>query len=294
MADTWDMSFLVDQNTQIQEARGNVARHFGILQQVLIGKHLVNFVGAEDRLAFLRVMGRLSQRSWQEKVALRFRTPLSGEKRVALQARPGTGPTAWWLMLSESGAETLPSIGEAETGDAMASEQEFGAVAAAAAGDTPGKLDLSVFRAAVLAKDAKLSQSKHAELDQRIGETLRETATGGIVTQPARGEYALVHDKDVPAQAIAERITITADSVGVPAKALGLAHDSEPMPEEAGAQDVRELIHTLRLDLAGRATGLKRSGNGYGTRQPKAHGALAADAEHKPSLLASLLGLIGK
>ena len=40
MADTWDMSFLVDQATQIQEARGNLSRHFGMLQQVLIGVSL--------------------------------------------------------------------------------------------------------------------------------------------------------------------------------------------------------------------------------------------------------------
>jgi hypothetical protein len=298
MADTWDMSFLVDQTTQIQEARGNLGRHFGILQQVLIGKHLVNFIGAEDRLAFLRMMGRLSQRSWQDTVAVRFRTPLSGQKRVALQARPGTGPMAWWLMLSESGAETLPLISELETGGVLASEEEFGAVAAAAAGDTPGKLDLSVFRAAVLADHVpgtKLSESKHAELDQKIGETLRETATGGIVTQPARGEYALVHGKDVPALHIAERITVTADAVGVPAKQLGLAHDSEPVPEDTGAAEVRELIHHLRLDLAGRATGLQRSGDAYGTRQPKGHAAHAAETpERKPSFIASLLGLIGK
>jgi hypothetical protein len=296
MADSWEMSFLVDQTTQIQEARGNLARHFGMLQQVLIGKHLVNFIGADDRLAFLRMMGRLSQRSWHDTVACRLRTPLSGEKRVALQARPGNGPTAWWLMISEHGAETLPLVGEVETGDAMASEQEFGAVAAAAAGDTPGKLDLSVFRAAALAgaSGAQLSESKHAELHQKIGETLRETATGGIVTQPAQGEYALVHDKEVPAHQIAERISVTADAVGVPAHALGLAHDSEPMPEDANAQEVRELIHTLRLDLAGRATGLKRHGSAYGTRQPH-HGSAAPDpGERKPSFLASLLGLIGK
>src|SRR5689334_14714501 len=132
MSDSWDMSFLVDQTTQIQEARGKLAPHFGMLQQVLIGKHLINFIGADDRLAFLRMMGRLSQRSWNETVACRLRTPLSGEKRVALQARPGPGPMAWWLMMGETGAEALPLIGEVETGEAMASAQEFGAVAAAA------------------------------------------------------------------------------------------------------------------------------------------------------------------
>ncbi|HVT54328.1 MAG TPA: PAS domain-containing protein [Dongiaceae bacterium] len=289
MADSWDMSFLVDQATQIQEARGNLGRHFGVLQQVLIGKHLVNFIGAEDRLAFLRMMGRLSQRSWNERVACRLRTPLSGEKRVALQARPGPGPMAWWLMMSESGAEALPLIAEVGDGEAMASEQEFGAVAAAAAaGDAPNGLDLSVFRASVLADHtpgAKLSHAAHAELDQKIGATLRETAAGGIVTQPARGEYALVHGRELPAEHIAERITVTADAVGVSKQDLGLSHDSHPLPPEAQSDEVREMIHNLRLDLAGRATGMKRSGSGYQRRDDP--------AARKPSLIASLLGLIG-
>ena len=286
MADSWDMSFLVDQATQIREARGNLAKHFGMLQQVMIGKHLVNFVGAEDRLAFLRMMGRLSQRNWTETVALRFRTPLSGELRVALQARPGSGPMAWWIMLGEQGAQQLPLISEVGGGETMANEEEFGAVAAAASGDAPGKLDLSVFRAAVLAnKGTALSEAKHAELDQKIGETLRETATGGIVTQPSPGEYALVHDKDVPAERIAERLTVTADAVGVSKEELGLSHDSETLPEDG--KDVREMIHNLRLDLAGRATGLKRSGAGYRRTG-------SGEAERKPSFLSNLIGLISK
>jgi hypothetical protein len=285
MADSWDMSFLVDQATQIREARGNLGKHFGMLQQVMIGKHLVNFVGAEDRLAFLRMMGRLSQRNWTETVALRFRTPLSGELRVALQARPGSGPMAWWIMLGEQGAGQLPLISEVGGGEALASEEEFGAVAAAASGDAPGKLDLSVFRAAALADKAgaALSESKHAELDQKIGATLRESATGGIVTQPSPGEYALVHGKDVPAEQIAERLTVTADAIGVSKQTLGLSHDSETLPQDG--KDVREMIHNLRLDLAGRATGLKRSGSGYGAN---------GEAERKPSFFSNLIGLISK
>ncbi len=293
MADTWDMSFLVDEATQIQEARGNLARHFGMLTQILIGKHLVNFVGAEDRLAFLRMMGRLSQRNWNATVAFRLNTPLSGELRVGLQARPGPGPMAWWLMVGEVGADQLPLIGEVESGAAMASEEEFGAVAAAAAGDASGTLDLSVFRAAVLADNApgaKLSDSKHAELDQKIGETLRETATGGIVTQPSRGEYALVHPTDLPADQIADRITVTADAVGVSKENLGLTHDSETLPEDMQAKEVRDLIHNLRLDLASRATGTKPGGEA----QRRAGRGADDTGEHKGSFFSNLFGLINK
>jgi hypothetical protein len=298
MADSWDMSFLVDPATQIRETRGNLAKHFGMLQQVLIGKHLVNFVGAEDRLAFLRMMGRLSQRNRTERVAFRLRTPLSGELRLALQARPGSGPMAWWLMTGEQGADQLPLISEIESGDGMANEEEFGAVAAAAAGDTPGKLDLSVFRAGVLADGrpgGALSQSEQAELDQKIGETLRGTAAGGIVTQPSPGEYALIHGRDVPAEQIAERLMVTADAAGVSKQELGLFHETEPVPEDSQAQAVREMIHNLRLDIAGRATGLKRSGSGYHGPAANAAGAgNGGEAGRKPSFFSNLIGLISK
>ncbi len=86
-----------------------------------------------DRLPFMRMMGRLSQRSWNELVTIGFKTPMSGELKVALQARPGSGPMAWWLLLSETTTDGLKTIAEASEGDALASEDEFAVVAAAAA-----------------------------------------------------------------------------------------------------------------------------------------------------------------
>ncbi len=204
MADTWDMSFLVDSATQIQEARGNLARHFGMLQQVLIGKHLVNFVADDDRLPFMRMMGRLSQRSWNELVTIGFKTPMSGKLKVALQARPGSGPMAWWLLLSETATDGLKTIAEVSEGDALASEDEFAVVAAAAAAGAGKPLDLSVFRTEVLttalATGLGLSAAKSMALDQRIGRTLQDSATGGVVSRPEPGHYALMHDKDGGAQ----------------------------------------------------------------------------------------------
>ena len=262
MADTWDMSFLVDQTTQIQEARGNLARHFGMLQQVLIGKHLVNFVGAEDRLGFLRMMGRLSQRNWSEQVSFRFRTPLSGERRVALQARPGSGPMAWWLMVSENEAEGLPLIADVEFGDSLTSEDEFGVLALGAAAEEKKKLDVSVFRAAALTGDQArpmLSPAKSAELEQKIGATLKENAVAGLVARPEPGQFALMHGQDVSSQHIAEKITATANAAGVPAEALGLSHKTEPLPADASAQSVQALIRSMRQTLQAREAARRSS-----------------------------------
>lgn len=255
MADTWDMSFLVDQATQIQEARGNLTRHFGMLQQVLIGKHLVNFIGEDDRLAFMRMMGRLSQRSWTDVVSVTFRTPVSGERKLALQARPGSGPMAWWLLLSENGVETLKPIAAVSDGDPLATEDEFSMMAAAAAAGAGRSLDLSVFRAQALAVSPAatgLSAAKHAELEQKIGETLLDSAAGGVVSRPEPGHYALMHDKDVPAERIAEQITETAEEAGVTAEKLGLSHKTEPMPEDGDAAAMRDLVRNMRQNLTAR------------------------------------------
>jgi hypothetical protein len=261
MADTWDMSFLVDQATQIQEARGNLAKHFGMLQQVLIGKHLVNFVGDDDRLHVMRMMGRLAARNWNEVVTIRFRTPLCGEMKVALQARPGSGPMAWWLMLSENVADGLRPIADASEGEALASEDEFTAVASAAAASAGRPLDLSVFRAHALTvspSGAGLSASKHAELEQKIGETLIDNAAGGVVSRPEPGHYTLMHDKDVAAEDIAGKLTATAAEAGVPAEKLGLLHKTVAAPADADAAAMRDLVRNLRKDLSGR--GERKSG----------------------------------
>ena len=256
MADTWDMSFLVDQATQIRETRGNLARHFGMLQQVLIGKHLVNFVGDEDRLPLMRMMGLLSQRNWNEVVGITFKTPMSGELKVALQARPGSGPMAWWLMLSETPIEGARPIAEVSEGDVLATEDEFTAIASAAAAGAGKPLDLSVFRTEVLtgalATGMGLSAMKSAELDQKIGETLQDSAAGGVVSRPEPGHYALIHDKDVAASQLAGKITETAAEAGVSAEKLGLTHKTEPVPQDADAVAVRDLMRNMRQNLSDR------------------------------------------
>lgn len=264
MADTWDMSFLVDQATQIQEARGNLTRHFGMLQQVLIGKHLVNFITDDDRLHVMRMMGRLSQRNWNEVVSVTLRTPMSGENKLALQARPGSGPMAWWLMLSESGAASAKPIKDVSEGDPLATEDEFSVVASAAAAGAGKPLDLSVFRAHVLTvspSGAGLSAAKHAELDQKIGATLSDNAKGGVVSRPEPGHYALMHDQDVPATSIAGKITETAAEVGVSAEKLGLSHKTVPAPADADATAMRDLMRNMRQNLSGSAE--RKSSGGF-------------------------------
>jgi hypothetical protein len=210
----------------------------------------------------MRMMGRLSQRNWNEVVAVTLRTPMSGEAKLALQARPGSGPMAWWLLLSETGAENARPIAEVSEGDALATEDEFAVVASASAAGAGRPLDLSVFRAHALTispSGAGLSAAKHAELDQKIGETLIDNAAGGVVSRPEPGHYALVHEKDVLAEDIADKITGGVAGVGIPAEKLGLSHQTVPVPADADAAAMRDLMRNMRSNLSGR-TERKASG----------------------------------
>jgi hypothetical protein len=209
----------------------------------------------------MRMMGRLSQRNWNEVVSVSFRTPVSGDRKLALQARPGSGPMAWWLLFSESGVDQLKPIAEVSEGDGMASEDEFVVVARAAAAGAGKPLDLSVFRAHALTVSptgAGLSAAKHAALEQKIGETLQDSATGGVISRPEPGHYALIHDKDVLAQVIAGKITETAGEVGVPADKLGLSHKTVPVTPDTDVAAMRDLMRNMRQDLSGR--GERKSG----------------------------------
>jgi len=201
-------------------------------------------------------MGRLSQRTWNEVVTLTLKTPMSGDLQVALQARPGSGPMAWWLMLSEGAVEGARSIGAASDGDQLATADEFAVVASAAAAGAGKPLDLSVFRAEALTISPAatgLSAAKHAELDQKIGATLQDSAAGGVVSRPEPGHYALMHDKAVAPQEIAGKITETAAEAGISAETLGLSHNTVAVPEDVDQAAMRDLMRNMRQNLTTRS-----------------------------------------
>jgi hypothetical protein len=61
-----------------------------------------------------------------------------------------------------------------------------------------------------------------------------------------------MHDKDIPADHIAGKITETAAEVGVPAASLGLSHKTEPAMSDADAAAMRDLMRSMRQNLSGR------------------------------------------
>ena len=260
------MSFLIDQATRIHEARGNFGKHIGKPMRGLIGDHLVNFVAQEDRLPFLRFMARLLLQSGTNTATARIRTPVIGEKVFELDARHGSRPKTWWLMLSPSSARGYPSLASMMSGDSVASGEEFGCLARSSARQAGGGLDVTLFQSRAVSSRSfgKLTKERRAELDQKIGEVLLNSSSTGIVTKPDMGQYAVMHGADELPQAISDKIVAAAAEMDLSEEELGLSRTTEKLTADVEIEDVARMIRDMREKIAARAEETKGASEAKG------------------------------
>ena len=256
MANTWDMSFLVDQATKIHEARGNFGQHLGRPLRGLVGEHLINFVAQEDRLLFLRFMAKLLLQSGVTTATARIHTPIIGEKIFELDARNGNRAKTWWMMLSATNSRGFAPLSSVVDTDPLASGDEFGLLARNAAKQGAGKLGMTLFQSRAVAERSfgKMTKERRDALDKRIGEVLIEATDTGIVTKPDVGQYAMLHGANISPQQISERIVQAANELEITETELGLTRTTEALAENVEAEDVGRMIRSMREKLVQRAT----------------------------------------
>jgi hypothetical protein len=286
MAETWDMSFLIDQATRIHEARGNFGKYIGKPMRGLVGDHLVNFVAQEDRLLFLRFMARLLLQSGANTATARIHTPIIGEKIFELDARNGSRPKTWWLMLSSSNARGYASLASLVSNDPVASGDEFGHLARSAARQAGKRLDVTLFQSNAVSERSfgKMTKERREALDKKIGEVLLNATSTGVVTKPELGQYAVIHGTDEQPQDLSDKIVAAASEMDVSEQELGLTRTTAPLKEDVEVEDVARMIRDMRVKIAARetASGEAASGNG-------AVGRGGADPEKKGSLVKTLI-----
>ncbi len=252
MADSWDMSFLVDQATTIHEARGNFGQHLGTPLRGLVGEHLINFVAQEDRLLFLRFMAKLLLQSGTTTATARIHTPIIGEKVFELDARNGSRAKTWWMMLSATNARGYAPLAHVVDSDPLASGDEFSQLATSAARKAGGQLDMTLFQSKAVAgrNAAGMTEERRAELDQKIGEVLMDATDTGIVTKPEAGQYAVLHGAAVSPRQISERIVAAASEMAISEQELGLSETTEKLEETIASEDVARIVSNMRERLA--------------------------------------------
>ncbi|WP_374380933.1 hypothetical protein [Dongia sp.] len=256
MSDSWDMSFLIDQATRIHEARGNFGKHFGRPLRGLVDDHLVNFVAQEDRILFLRFMAKLLLQTGITTATARIHTPIIGEKVFELDARNGSRPKTWWLMLSATNARGYQHLSDIVDTDPMASDEEFGNLAISAARQGGGKLGMTMFQSKAVSERSfgKMTPERREALDKRIGEVLVEATDTGVVTKPEAGHYAVLHGEGVSPQQISDRIVQAASEMEITEQELGLSRATETVAENVDAEEVGRMIRDMRKKLVDRAT----------------------------------------
>ena len=286
MAETWDMSFLIDQATRIHEARGNFGKYIGKPMRGLVGDHLVNFVAQEDRLLFLRFMARLLLQSGTNTATARIHTPIIGEKIFELDARNGSRPKTWWLMLSSSNARGYAPLASLVSSDPVASGDEFGHLARSAARQAGKRLDVTLFQSNAVSERSfgKMTKERREALDKKIGEVLLSATSTGVVTKPELGQYAVIHGTDERPQDLSDKIVAAASEMDVTEQELGLTRTTENLTADVEVEDVARMIRDMRVKIAARETASGDAPSGKG-----AVGSSGAGPKKKDSLVKTII-----
>ncbi|HEX6121294.1 MAG TPA: hypothetical protein VFZ03_17740, partial [Dongiaceae bacterium] len=101
MAETWDLSLLIDMATRIHDARGMTGQHLGVEARFLPDRLFIDFVDASNRGAFRRRLVKM-QAGKLDIVRVRVITGSEGAQEFFAALRPAAIDERKWLMLAAS------------------------------------------------------------------------------------------------------------------------------------------------------------------------------------------------
>lgn len=250
MAETWDLSLLIDTSTRIHDARGMTGQHLGLEARHLPDHHFIEFVEETNRAAFRRRLVKMVARKL-DIVRVRVLTASEGAQEffAALRTSPAEGQ--WWLMLAASlRDETAPLAALERTG--LAEGDEFMMLVESAARQLNGEVDLMQVRAALLTEHGGAASGTPADVRQKLESEFHdivvEHAYENIATNPQPGEYLMLKERSKPAAEVLDQLGAAAERMDIPAADLGL--DAKTVPMESLAGDFsRANIHSVVYDL---------------------------------------------
>jgi hypothetical protein len=253
MAETWDLSLLIDTSTRIHDARGMTGHHLGLEARHLPDHHFIEFVEESNRAAFRRRLVKMVAHKL-DIVRVRVLTASEGAQEffAALRTSPAEGQ--WWLMLVASlRDETAPLAALERTG--LAEGDEFMMLVESAARQLSGEVDLMQVRAEMLTDAGAAASKTPAEVRQKLEsefhEIVVEHAYENIATSPQPGEYLMLKDRSTPAVDVLNKLGAAAERMDIPAADLGLKAKTVPMESLAGdfsQANIDGVVYDLRHD----------------------------------------------
>jgi hypothetical protein len=251
MAETWDLSLLIDMATKIHDARGMTGQHLGLEARFLPDRLFIDFVDPGNRGAFRRRLVKM-QAGKLDVVRVRVITGSEGCQEFFAALRDSATEQQWWLMLTASLCDETPALAALErTG--LAEGDEFMMLVESASRQLGGEVDLMQVRAELLTEAAasRTSAEVRQRLESEFDEIVVENAFDNIATRPQPGEYLMLRDRAKPAAEVLDRLGAAAERMSIPPADLGLAAKTVPMESLAGdfsQANISGVVYDLRND----------------------------------------------
>ena len=251
MAETWDLSLLIDTSTKIFDARGMTGHHLGVEARHLPDHFFIEYVDPDNRGPFRRRLVKMMARKL-EMVRVRVMTRNEGSQEFFASLRDTPTEGQWWLMLAAGLRDETPALAALErTG--LADGDEFMVMVESAARQLNGEVDLMQVKADILSDQStsKTSAEVRKKLESEFNEIVAENAYDNIATQPQPGEYLLLKDRAKPAAEVMDQLSAAAERLSIPAADLGLAGRTMAMESLNGdfsQANINGVVYDLRHD----------------------------------------------
>lgn len=249
---SWDISFLVDADARILEGRGACNEHLGETLQALIGRSLTGLIVVAERKYLRRFLAQLDRPDAKRAVIITLLSHTHGARPYAMKAEKGRSSSDHWLLFSHS-TERADSFDTHALPPAMVDDGQFLRLVEMAAAQAGQALELTTIAVAGLAQAGRtqsgVGAAKWGAFAQDVGETLATHAYEGILSNPAPGQYNLLHDHAQSGEAIAADLSTRAIERGISAAEAGIAHASVEVAPNAKAADIRAALATLQTKL---------------------------------------------
>ena len=225
MAETWDLSLLIDPSTRIYDARGMTGQHLGLEARHLPDQLFIDFVDPANRAAFRRRLIKM-EAGKLDIVRVRVLTGSEGSQEFFAALRSSTTTGQWWLMLAASLRDETPALAALErTG--LAEGDEFMMLVERAARQLGGEVDLMQVRAELLTDEgaaaSKTAPDVRARLEAEFNEIVAENAYDNIATRSQPGEYLMLKERAKPAAEVLDKLGAAAKRMSILPADLGLA-----------------------------------------------------------------------
>jgi len=253
MAETWDLSLLIDTSTRIYDARGMTGQHLGLEARYLPDRLFIDFVDPANRGAFRRRLIKM-EAGKLDIVRLRVMTGSEGSQEFFAALRTSTTEGQWWLMLAASLRDETPALAALErTG--LADGDEFMALVESAARQLNGQVDLMQVRAELLTDEGAAASRTRPEVRERLEAEFNEIVVGNaydnIATRPQPGEYLMLKERGTPATEVLNKLGAAAERMSIPPADLGLAAKTaavENLEGDFSRASLKRVVYDLRHD----------------------------------------------